>query len=725
MINPPNKLTNAGLEFNYVVWSPGSIVQLTKVPWQSDYGDVVYFRTDQELHDYLAKDHHAISLERVSYCRPGEPVIVPVPFNVANQYNYVRVHNPAQPISGDQPADYYYFIEGVEYLSPGATQLFLQLDVWQTYSRRMQISSGYVVQGHYGIWLDNQDKKFNGSRYADVDEGHDLGAELGTAFQQRFNIRDDGSVAKTSLVMYSNTSLLEYPGNANDPRLEPANGTTIHFSEARNTGSFRLSCDVVLFQDSNFYSELQQRILKNRPWVAQGIFALFMVPGLRGNDKNAIWGVSYNSACTPTSAIYDVEMTLTDDVRHLISTCYPTHVHQYKKLFTYPYTALELSTHTGNPIILKPQLLHTPELRVRADVNIMLPTPNVCVYPLDYNRKPFGVSQHYGPGKLAGDGVDMLTGYFNLPQLPLVHDSYGLYMASNKNSIAYQHRTNDWAQTKALAASEAAYNMQTQAMDSMSQTTAINNQIAGMHNSVNNTGITNRAWVGAGGQLLSGALSGNAMGVIGGAVGAATTAVNAGIDIAQNNANLAVSQYGNNLHLKNSLASAKYARDVNKQLADFSARGDYQNAIAGINAKIQDMDLVPPTVTGQLAGDMSNIARQDGFGLWLKIKVPNAGKLLRIVWQWARYGYHTHESISHFRYMLYMSHVTYWKMLDVKFAYADMPEQFRRTIKGMFERGISLWHNPEHMTHFNWEDNILLSDTERVDLNGEIAGGIS
>ena len=115
MSNPPYGEAiehDAGYGFNYAVWSANSRVSLHNVRWNSDYRDIVYFATDVELDNYLATVTGP-QFTTVSYCKANEPIKVDLPFNLCYMYNYLRVTNPAQPISGDVPRTFYYFITNV------------------------------------------------------------------------------------------------------------------------------------------------------------------------------------------------------------------------------------------------------------------------------------------------------------------------------------------------------------------------------------------------------------------------------------------------------------------------------------------------------------------------------------------------------------------------------------------------------------------------------------
>ena len=45
-------------------------------------------------------------------------------------------------------------------------------------------------------------------------------------------------------------------------------------------------------------------------------------------------------------------------------------------------------------------------------------------------------------------------------------------------------------------------------------------------------------------------------------------------------------------------------------------------------------------------------------------------------------------------YLSLMSHFTYWKLTECYLERADMPETFKGTIRGIFEKGVTVWKSP-------------------------------
>jgi hypothetical protein len=144
--------------------------------------------------------------------------------------------------------------------------------------------------------------------------------------------------------------------------------------------------------------------------------------------------------------------------------------------------------------------------------------------------------------------------------------------------------------------------------------------------------------------------------------------------------------------------------DTNFAYAQFSAQGDYSNAIAGINAKVQDARLIQPTTAGQLGGDVFNLAMLK-WGLFAKVKMLQYAVNVGIGEFWLRYGY----AINRFGRMpsdfQVMEKFTYWKLRETYITSSSCPETYRQTIRGIFEKGVTVWANAADIGNIDMADN--------------------
>lgn len=699
-----------GLEFNYAVWTPGTTISLSNVPWNSDYRDIVHFPTQADLNDYLlAQENPTFSFPNMTYAKPGNPVRVNLPFNTCYKFNYLRATNAAQPVPGtDEARTFYYFITDVKYIAPNTTELQVQLDVWQTFGRDVNMGNCFVERGHIGIAnIDSFDD--HGRTYLTVPEGLDVGNEYVIAGMYEHTIASSfPGVADASdvygILVTSTVSLKPPYGTVDAPVLRSADGSNFEFLPN--------GCETYFFKTpAAFYNFIT--FMADKPWVTQGIISITAVPQFTTaemlNDpfdfdpaSGEISGRAYvlNGWKIPEEII-----TLKSNFRNDVALGRYTAL---KKFLVYPYTVVEMTTFSGNPIILKPECVPNENLTAIKMMHLAPPNPRIVIAPMGYNMpKGYDATNSY-----AGEFLDMATGIFDLPTFSIVNNGYISYMASNRNGIAYQHSSADWSQQRALQGAQAAFD----------------NANTGMENANTMAGLDQRQTRDSA-QLLNKVQMHQAMlGNINGGVDAlgalaTTNPVGGAIDGIQRSANAVanyaiqgeqnVGQYNiatgqtRDRNIANQGAMGN-VRDTNNAYARSAAKGDYQNAIAAINAKVQDAKMTQPTTSGQIGGDAFNLAAYK-WGVFARLKTLQPAAMALIGEFWLRYGY----SINRFSTMpsnyQVMDTFTYWKLRETYITSSTCPETFRQTIRGIFEKGVTVWSDPDNIGNVDMADNAPLT----------------
>ena len=96
---PPE--TQAGLSFDYSVWSAGSVVRMVNVPFDNTYRDIIDWSRYGSPKDYVESFEHSqtVRMDGMTYLAQGRPIRIPTPFSRAVQFNYVMATNPGRPSS--------------------------------------------------------------------------------------------------------------------------------------------------------------------------------------------------------------------------------------------------------------------------------------------------------------------------------------------------------------------------------------------------------------------------------------------------------------------------------------------------------------------------------------------------------------------------------------------------------------------------------------------------
>lgn len=687
----PQSVSSAGHDFNYALWSAGSVVTLTIVPWDSDYRNVVAKSTNIDA--YINSQQAKLVVNNMKQMKLNQPIRIDAPFERVSQYNYIRATNPAQPVSGSLPSSYYYFIKSVTYGTPNTTIIEVQLDVWSTFRNNVSFFRGYVERGHIGIANSNQLDQ-QGRDYLTAAEGMDLGSELAVAQTWRHQIASARGAANTdlpySIMVTSTVDITAPPGDEKSAKIVTAKGSPLE--NLPNGGG------IYIFRNAGALRQFLTHYA-DKAWVTQAITSITAIPPfesigvsttaitVEGVDANNVYEVNGGS-------IPNVNVQLTTDWTTALNL--PSRYQHLNKFKVFPYSMIEMTTYNGQPLMLKPELMGAKSINANVFYHLNPGSGRVTFVPTGYN-KALGANQfsdQYGLLDDGGEWVDFATSIANFPTFSTVNNSYSAYMAANRNSIAFQQSSAMWDQNKALAGAATAAN---NSLSQMTYTADMNNADIRRLNTGKDIATETNMFNSMAG--VAGSLSPGGMGT---AAGAMSTVMNAGQAFAgglirQNeiNKNYSMNSAYAMQAYNASMDNQGYQRDNNLQYAKMAAKGDYANAIAGVQAKTQDAKMLQPTTSGQLGGESFNLAKI-GWALTAKLKVVTGAAQRELGEYWLRYGY----AVNRFMMvpnqdMLVCNKFSYWKMQEVGVRANGCPEEYRMVIRGIFEKGVTVWKNPE------------------------------
>jgi len=689
-----------GYGFNYSVWSANTTVTLANVPWNNDYRDVVRFDTPAALDDYIEHRSGPVMVTTgVTYAAFGRPIRLQVPFETAHRYNYLRAYNPAQPsAAGDTGRAYYYFVVGVNYIAPDTTELMLQLDVFQSFIYGTRFGNAYVERGHLGIANEDDFKNF-GRDYLTVPEGFDLGNEYETrrlfthqVGSARIDTPGIDGLRDYAIMVVSATALDEDPGTVDAPKLASAKGNTME--------NLPNGAEIYLFNEISVF-KLFMEAMSDKPWVTQGIISIQAVPRL---DRYGATTTQKMVSGVPVDEVNGGSLTtrktaVTEYWRQGIDLGRYARLNKFK---TYPYMVVEMTTNTGQPLVLKPECWQDEHMDVVEVPHFAPPNARLGFYPYRYNATDDvqSTGDSYGIIHDGGEHYSLMTSIANFPTFSVVNNGYMMFMASNANSIAYQHSSADWSQQRALQGAGAAWSNADVGMQNMRNQASVGITAAGQSTNLANETMAAHTMVNGVAGMVGGAARGLAMGPAGAVGGAASGAlnfaqngVNTAIDMNARNQQLGINNQATMGSLSSNMDTAGIIRDTNYQLAQSVAQGDYANAIAGINAKVQDAKMTQPTTAGQVGGEAFNLATYR-WGVDLKVKMLQPQVMAAIGEFWLRYGYAINRFTTLPDSLMVMDKFTYWKCKEVYVTEADCPETFKQTLRGILEKGVTVWKNP-------------------------------
>jgi len=731
----PSGVTRAGLDFNYAVWTPGTRVVLCKVRWDSEYRNIVDFGSQEKLKEYLSDSaRQSVEITTMSYVRPGSSVKIPLPLTQAYEYNYIHVYNPEQPVNGDRPADYFYFIKDCKHIAPNTTEMIVQLDVWQTWGYGVKFGYGYLERGHIAMAAIDADDE-GGRHFLTTPEGFDLGNDYVINESITLPVNRKGIPSdRVGYIIATTVSFMSSGGTVDSPTLNSATGTNFQ-PMAMGIETYYASSNGALI---SFL-----KAVSTKPWVSQGVISITACPPLNvvGNEVPTEYpmlrGFNRNGTFAANQESYYIPFPEKDAPYLQAAEWLPARYFGLKKFRTFPYCYFSLTSYNGKSVMFKPEQIPGPKngysenspLFSLAVLNIpYAPSARVAIYVPDYGK--FSGNYEYGANNLSraakknqsfdrGNFLDNALIISNLPTTALTNNGFLSYMAANHNSIAHQYASADWSQQRTMASAANAYDNAMVGTRAGLQHANIsqwqNTAMAGVGKDVNHARmIQSGANSVIGG--VSSALGGNVLGgIVSGAQGVANAIVDENIKNFELTQNMAIS---NSAIRKNADVTARantQVADNNYSLAAFTAKGDYENTIAGINAKVQDAKLMQPSVSGQIGGDGFAFIMNNGFKVSWKLHTIQPNAVYQIGEFWFRYGYAVNR-FWRLQNLNVMSNFTYWKMKELNISEAQCTEIYKNAIRGIFEKGVTVWNDPKKIGVIDVADN-----TPRTDLKIKIA----
>ena len=714
---PGNSLDfDAGLSFDYSVWTANTQITLTNVPWDNNYRDIVKFPSHAELNTYIdSRITENVIMTNSVYARVSENIKVQIPHSKAYKYNYVRVYNPAQPVNDDEPRFFYYFILDAIHRAPQTTELVLQLDIWSTFAPYVEFGYCYIERGHIGIANSASFTNY-GRDYLTVPEGLDTGSNYSIVKTVDRYMTDDGNypaVVEWYGVLVASTIDLAMadPGTDwNSAKFDIAPGG--RFSGIVSGARYYLWPNASTFR--NFLDAY-----KNKPWILQGIVSITLIPGIQRyfpgfgfGDTNAspFFGMVEAPPQPPAQPSYSMLNNWRNDSG--IVNYIPTRYRGLKKLFTFPYMAIELTTYSGTSVILHPELWPEPNAPLQEVSSFVPPDQRIMIFPTNYNVHEDNKLGYAGGIRFdPGEQLNYATLIDQFPTVAIPNNEAINYLASHRNSIAYGRESADWSQQRALQGADVNYDQAMAGISATRQQTEAGNQLAGSQLMIQQElARQNQLFSALGGTAL-----GSAAGLAAGPVGAAATGLgSAGSGLMnaltlgntqQAQADILTGQVQNAWRTTDiSTGQAQYMADTNKNLAQWAARGDYANTIAGINAKVRDTEMIPPSVVGQVGGTAFQLVNNNQK-VSLRWRIIDRNAMAVIGEYWLRYGYAIRRRMIPPTSLMVMTNFTYWKMLETYLSGTNIPESFKEVIRGIFEKGVTVWTDPDKIGMIDSADN--------------------
>jgi len=402
--------------FDYSRWTEKTLIKLCNVLWNSSYSDVVKFDTDELRDSWFdsLNDSWTLELRQAASIVPEGYVKLPIPYDVMARYNYLYIDIPIIT-SSDAPIDYenpnglkrwYFFINNIRYLSPSATQVYIDLDIWTNFQNNIDIPYMLLERGHAPVAASNTDTYLanpiannryllapdvnfdnagitrsgtfvpfgNGNKYVcfATTVSPDLISTLGA-------VTENSAYNPTGNITYSDVNA-RYGHQLQVNGLSVGNGrdysqantpAKVGFSDgkiANNLTVYAIAASEC-YGNGTFFAD----ILSTCPQFLTTVQACFVV-----DEACITLGRSYTIAGHTIYKCVGKKSTLLTKALSKTDFNYPQELQRFAKLYTAPYAQLEITDNDGNTY--KVNIEETTTLSVKAVVSIAFPYINERIY---------------------------------------------------------------------------------------------------------------------------------------------------------------------------------------------------------------------------------------------------------------------------------------------------------------------------------------------------------
>lgn len=406
-------------DFDYTRWVPNTKLKLVNVKWNGDYNDVVKFASDDErdkFFDELSTDPDCAVILNTNMRMDKSQIKVPIPFDKASQYNYLVVDIPIAT-SSDNPINYessdgfhrwHFFIQDWQNTAPSTTVLTLALDVWTQYINSVGISYMMLERGHAPVAATDTDtylsNPMDNSEYLltpDVDFGGDTisrggkfipfgNGEKYICFASSCPVSQLSNLGTVSTGQsgFTNPTFSDasnYPDSTNRWGYQyTVNGyswgTDKSYSGTKTPAGNNMTQDGRIPNNTTVYAVkgsdadgFLSDLLKTSPTFLKTILGCFMVDTALVTVKSTTSLAGHTVYVLQGNSKDMGSFKLTKDMFN-----YPEKYQRFAKLYTYPYSELEVTDNDGKSVSVR--IESTGSIRAQAVTSVAFPYLNMRMF---------------------------------------------------------------------------------------------------------------------------------------------------------------------------------------------------------------------------------------------------------------------------------------------------------------------------------------------------------
>ncbi len=751
-------------EFDYKRYDYSQMdIIVCSVPWDmgeahvgnrtiSGIGNVVYFADKDERREWFddIPDSQCFRWStKMRELHRTNTIDIPLPFDIAAKYNYLVVRyrlfanddSPVEYESDEGLREWFWFIREVEFLAPNTTRLHLLNDAWQTFIYDLDISGMILERGHAPAW------QVKAADYLANPIGNcsNLLADDVTADNAYYNARKNAALifndADTMAVIVTTANPQgSWGSKANENWHTPS---TVHWTMQGTPAYFAFAVQPANLQ--TLLNECDDSI----PQFLQTIKCIFFVSktltAYDSTNKFTFAGVT----CYILGAAYKKHNVITLSKNDF---AFPTKFANLAKLYTYPYSYIQLTDENGSGNIVRIEQTNG-KIDVNVCVNMIYPFLSISAHPLTVGSASESTLTFYNMNvrsmKIGGNWLDYLMKWdipvFGITQDASINNDYATYFDRKQAAIAYNNAYSNVVEMADCTVDNAALQVACNNAVNAANNTCISSQTSEQVSYNNNTTVKGGNFTSACANnsiqaqdqqaAIAAAAAGASAGVsavsslatldIGGAIGAAVQGgISAGAITAQNQVavNLESAQAAaSNFYSigmasdANSLVNGNSTAQITANNATTAAHNSLTSGTAANSAAAQianggrDKDTAQNSVTNRVAQTALNSPLEYGtfsngdtcttrpMGIFANVVTLDDNAIARVGSEFLRYGYYLNRQWDFDGNWNVCDRFTYWKLSDFWVKGLNIPDMYVDKIRFFLFGGVTVWRKPEYI----------------------------
>lgn len=452
-------------EFDYARYDAEQMdILLCSVPWDmgeahignrtiSGIGNVVYFGSEEKRDEWfnsIPGDRCYRFETKYRQLHRDNEITVPVPFDVASKYNYLVVrYKPfasegdfVQYETGDGLNEWFWFIREVEFIAPNATKLHLLNDAFQTFIYRLHVTGMVLERGHAPLF----------ETFADEYLTDPISKNAGLLTEDVNFGRVPSRVSRTESHVFNSDTYACFAVSSNPKAEWGSKGDNDWVCPASYTYTVDgVPTFYVFGVEVAVLNSFLANIKSGYPQFLQSVKGIFFAP-----KELVSAGTAFEFAETVCYPISSKRYT-----RHLLELSkekfgFPSKYEQLAKLYTSPYSHIEVTDENGNVIIVNVEDVSGSSLDFNACLSLSFPSIQVQAHLLNVGGSSLALSFKNITAKsltIGGKWYETLLEW-DVPMFGVVlsgtaHNDYATHFTRIQQKVAYDN-TYDSAIASAL-----------------------------------------------------------------------------------------------------------------------------------------------------------------------------------------------------------------------------------------------------------------------------------